>query len=215
VPKAQIPHNYVRVAQHGQYGPSNWVNVFYFLMASGGPPTVPHVTADAAAQVSSFYNHLGFGNFPTNWTTTYAKVLYVDSGGSVNRATIADASPGVGSGGGQDAQVCYLINWATTDPRRGGKARQYVPGVLDSLMADPANLNSTIQATMNAGILEWLADIEAGDDSPNGTMFQPVEMSFVDAKADRATPLGYAISSGTVNPVVATQRRRVDRLRPA
>jgi len=40
-----------------------------------------------------------------------------------------------------------------------------------------------------------------------------VEMSFVDGKADRTTPVTFDITGGQVNQVVATQRRRIDRLR--
>jgi hypothetical protein len=42
---------------------------------------------------------------------------------------------------------------------------------------------------------------------------QLVELSFRNAGADRGAAIDYPIIGGTLNPVVATQRRRVNRLR--
>lgn len=213
MPKAQIPEGYVKAVQHGQFGPASWVNVFYFLATPAGGATSAQVVADAAAFTTELYNKLDYGNLGTGWSTSYVTVLYHDAGGSLNRARVADANPGTAGGGVQDAQVCYLINWSADDARRGGKARQYVPGVPDSVMADTANIDAGILSSMNAGIAAWMAEGAAGFGA-NATVLDIVEMSFVDGKADRTTPVGIPINGGGVNPVVATQRRRVDRLRP-
>jgi hypothetical protein len=66
-----------------------------------------------------------------------------------------------------------------------------------------------VQAAINARLITWL---EAG---PLLTIpLQLVEMSFRTEKADRAEAVTFPIIGGNINPVVATQRRRVDRLRP-
>jgi hypothetical protein len=208
--KQQIPPHYAKGVMHGFLGPASWANIMYFLIddSSATPAQCQQAVADA---MGAFYSDVfGLANLPTVWSTTFCSVTYIDPGGSVRRARLGDADLGTSSAGYQDAQVSYLINWATTDPRRGGKARQYVPGVLDAKMADSAFLLSAWQSTLNTGIGTWFTAL-AG----HSPALQLVEMSFRDAKTWRDTPFAYVVDNGTVNPVVATQRRRVDRLRPS
>lgn len=211
--KPPIPVGYAKAVQHGRFGPANWVNVFYFLVAPTGSPTLLQVMQDIAFQVHEYYNALGFGNFANVWTIDFVKVGYRDATNDMARATIADADVGVGSGGSQDAQVSYLINYDTLDPRRGGKPRQYICGVPDFAVADSARLDSTIRAAMNTGLAEWFVDLSTGEGTAHATILELVEMSFVNAKAYRTDALPYGLQSGSVNSVVATQRRRVNRLR--
>lgn len=213
MPKAQIPHGYARAVMHGTYGPASWVNVQYFLVTPADGKTSAEVVADIAAYQVDFYNKIGYAEFPDGWQTTYTSILYIDEDGSLNKARVADVNAGTDSDGSQDAQVAYLINYSVDDGRRGGKARQYVPGVPNSNMADSANLTADSQGTINGGLTTWMAEGAAGF-GDNETQLVIVEMSFVNAGVDVDPPVGYPINGLQVNPVVATQRRRVDRLRP-
>jgi len=121
---------------------------------------------------------------------------------------VADPITGTETAAVESGQVAFLINWQTGDPRKGGKPRTYVSGVLDEETADPARVSSGTLAALNSGLATWLTDI-AGRTIP--TLL--VEMSFVNACAYRLTPVTRAIFGGTVSPIVATQRRRVNRLR--
>jgi hypothetical protein len=128
------------------------------------------------------------------------------------RATVADAYAGTDTSGAQDAQVSYLVDWTSNDPRKGGKPRTYIPGVLNSRMADPATLDTSYASTVSEGIQDWLENLLAAS-SGTASHLQLIEESFRDGKAWRSAAHGYPIRDGHLNPIVATQRDRVDRLR--
>lgn len=212
--KPQIPVGFIKCAQEGLYGPSNWTNVFY-LDATGAAGTPGAVIADAALYISKFYS-VGFtlARLEDHWSTTWVTVTYRDASDSIVRLRVADAMAGTGTTGDQGAQVSYLVNWGTGDPRKGGKPRQYVCGVPDQALADSAFLSSSLVSAVNTNLITWL---ESGPAHSYGgtTALQLVEMSFRNGNTWRDTAATYPIIGGTLNPVVATQRRRVDRLRPS
>ena len=212
--RAEIPVGYAEVAVHGQYDAASWVNVFYVEVTPADGKTPAEIGADIAEAFHALYEGLDAGNFSENWHVSYISSKYRADTSSVYRFRIADAFAGTDSGTDEAAQVSYLINWGTTDPRKGGKARQYLAGVASKNMADSASLTTDAVSSMSADLDAWLVDLAAAGWT-NGTAFSLVEMSFVDGKADRSTPEPYPIFSGTISPVVATQRRRVDRLRPS
>jgi len=214
MPKAPIPVNSVKVEAIGHYGPALWANVFYFELGAG-PYTVPHVFADCAAAVKDFYaSAMTLASFTTDWVVDYEKVTYRDASDSMQTTRVADGSAGSGTSPGQDAQCCLLINWATNDPRKGGKPRTYICGLADGVMADVAHITTGFQTGRAPLIASWLAALPGGPYA-NHVEMSLVDMSFRDAKAWRTDPVPFPIFAGSVNPVVATQRRRVDRLRPS
>jgi len=214
VAKAQIPVGTVRAAQHGTYGAASWVNVYYFGVLSLSP-TIPHVINDVAEAVKDLYaSGLGDTAFVADFGLTYCTVGYRSADDTLTRHRVPNAWDGVQLDLGQDAQVAYLLNWATNDPRRGGKARQYICGVAQESIDDSVSLKSTFVSGRNGTIATWLENLPTGPYT-NGVQLELVEMSFRDGKAWRDTPLAYTIFDGTLNPVVASQRRRVDRQRPA
>lgn len=208
-----MPVGGIRAVANGQYGPATWANVYHF-MVTGTPPAEDLVAADVETWIERLYESvITEANLHTSWSFDYTTIVYrVDTSSLYRTRKVVDAV-GTASGGGQDAQVAYLINWFTEDPRRGGKARQYIPGVPDSVVADSARLDTGILATMQTAMDTWIAEGPAGT-LPHGTHLELVEMSFVADKSDRAEGFPYVIFGGAVNPVVATQRRRVDRVRP-
>jgi hypothetical protein len=208
--KPPIPVGHCKAAVHGFLGPAEWVNVFYFVVTAGSR-TPGQVIGDVVTACHNFYaNVLLLAGMPSTWRTTFTTVTYRDSSTSTVRLRIADAQTGTGGTDAQDAQVAYLFNWGTGDPRKGGKPRQYVAGVLNAQMADSAFLNSARQAAVNANIITWLTSLPG-----MATPMQLVEMSFRNDKTWRDNAATYPIIGGVLNPVVATQRRRVDRLRPS
>jgi len=208
--KPQIPVGSAKAAAHGFLGPASWVNVFYFDIDAGSS-TPGDVIAAVADAVHDFYHDaVGLGGQANEWRTTFTTVTYRDATDSVVRLRVADAQTGTSSADSQDAQVAYLFNWATGDPRRGGKPRTYICGVVDNAMADSAFITSATLAGFNTSILAWLTDLPT-----RAIPLQLVEMSFRDNNTWRDAAVSYPIIGGTVNPVVATQRRRVDRLRPS
>ena len=214
MPKQPIPANYARAIVKGLYGPATWANIMFFQIitpAEGGNG----LTADDVGEAAiALYTGLDMGDLSDDWSVTTCKVLYRDPEDTfVKSVTVADAS-GTNSSGDQDAQVAYLINWVSDDARRGGKPRQYIPGVPFDRCTDSVFLDSSVQSNFNTAIASWIASLPAGGWT-NGTELAMVEMSFVDAGVDLDPPVGYPITGGHLNAAVATQRRRVDRLRPA
>jgi hypothetical protein len=206
--KPPIPVGYAKVEVTGTFGPATWANVMYVLIGETAR-TPGQVIGDIVTWFNNLYDTaFNLARLSPRWQHQYTTVTYRDAEDSTVRLRVADAQAGTASGGDQDAQVAYLVNWATGDPRKGGKPRQYVPGVPDSAMLDSARLDSSLIAIVNAGLVSWLS---SGPTQP--TPMQLVELSFRNGNADRAEAISFPIIGGTLNPVVATQRRRVNRLR--
>ena len=211
--KAQIPVGTAKAETTGQYGPATWANVRYYVIGDTSGHTPGDVIQTVAQAEHEFYT-VGFGTdeISSDMSVTFTTVTYRDAADSIIRLRVADAIAGANGSGDQEANVAYLVNWATGDPRRGGKPRSYVPGVADNRLVDSARIGPAVVTTINGRLVTWLASLP----TPAGgrlVALQLVEMSFTDGKAFRATPVTFPIIGGTLNNVVATQRRRVDRLR--
>lgn len=208
-----VPPGYAQATVAGLYGPASWENVLWFGILTPGGGTDLQTADDVGAAAANLYSGFDMGDFSEDWGVSTVKVLYRPlTGDMVKSVTVASAA-GTNSSGGQGAQVAYLLNWVTSDYRRGGKPRTYVCGVPDDRLADSANLDSSVQSNFNDAIASWISDIALGTGLPNGSLLELVEMSFVDGGVERDTPLGFPVSGGILNPILATQRRRVDRLR--
>lgn len=215
MPKAEIPVSTAKITAIGTYGPATWNNVFYAAVTTFDPSHLQDVAALCADAIVALY---GDANIKP-WINAACqlqetRVRFRDSSSSVYRATLADVVAGTHAGDGLPAQVCKLINWQTGDPRKGGKPRTYLTGVSDGELADTANILSAVRTPINTALVGWItANLTRAHGTASGLVFG--EMSFRDANAWRTTPLFYPFIAGTVSPVVATQRDRVDRLRPS
>lgn len=208
-----LPIGYARATVGGNYGPTTWENVLHFGVTPVGTPDPLAILDDIAAGAFALYENLDPSHFTNNWTTSTTKVKYRNADGSYDIATVADAIPGTDSDGGEAAQVSYLVELTTSDIRKGGKGRVYVNGVASAALADSANVDPTALGAMNAGLATWFAGCLAGTFGTNGTLLQPVVMSWITAGAVEDPGVPYAANSVHLSSVVATQRRRIDRLR--
>lgn len=210
--KPEIPVGYLKVEAVGVNGPTTWANVFYF----GASPTVSTHPVDVcnvgAIAIGHLYTDVFASFLHPDWSVTKTNVVFRDAEDSLVRYTVADAIPGTGSSDDEAAQVSYLLNWQCGDPRKGGKPRNYISGVRSDGMLDSARLQPSELATMNSAIQTWLVD-QLTYSSGDQTGVELVDMSFRNGNAWRDEALTLPIFSGFVSNVVATQRRRVDRLR--
>jgi hypothetical protein len=194
----------------GTLGPATWANVYYFSVDAGAA-TPGEVLAALTSVLHDLYDvAFDYSLFPPEWSTTHQTLTYRDAEDSIVRITVADANVGTSTGNTQDAQVAYLVNWANADPRRGGKPRQYLAGVPDDNMLDSARLDTAMLGPFSSRLNTWLEEIVTRD-----IPFQLIELSFSNGGVFRTSPISYPIIGATLNPVVATQRRRVNRLRPS
>jgi hypothetical protein len=210
--KQPIPVGFAKATVVGDYGPTFWNNVWYFGVPSPGD-TIADVFNLIHDRLHAFYNTIWAPVLSPHWSVREYRITYRDAEDSLVRFTLADAIAGTGSDAGdQDAQVAYLINLATGDPRKGGKARKYIPGVTITGMSDSARVTSGLQSSVNSSMSSWLAaNLTATSGGATGLV--ATEMSFRNANAWRDTPIGFEVHAVTLNTVVATQRDRVDRLR--
>lgn len=210
--KPPIPVGVVKATAVGTYGPTLWNNVWFF-----SPITPGTLIADTFNLVKdrlhAFYNDCWRPNLSVHWTVSEYKIAYRDAEDSIVRFTLADAlAGGIGAGQDQDAQVAALVNLSTGDPRKGGKARKYIPGLVTAAMADPARLDPAFVTARNTAMATWLAaNLTASSGGATGLL--TLELSFRNAKTWRAAAVPFEVHAATCNPIVATQRDRVDRLR--
>lgn len=204
----------LRLAINYACPPAKATNVFHFLLVESGGISPSDVSTVVTAIESAWINDVWKGNAASQWHVVDYQAVYAEIEGAPNvqRVHLADATAGTHGGGEDFANLAYLINWLTGDPRRGGKPRTYMPGVIDSTNADAANFGSgTVSglATNIATFLSALSSITSGHLAVGGL----VEYSTVNKGAYRTAGVYFPIASGTLNSVVGTQRRRVGRVR--
>jgi len=211
--KPDIPVGVARAEAQGVLGPVNWANVFYFGVGSFDPAHLNDVINCVGIYVKSFYHDaLTSSYFTPDWHFSRTKIVFRDAADSHYRSVYVSDVQGTQGAEIEAGQACYLINWVTNDPRKGGKPRTYVCGVNDDNLTDSVHVSSAIATAFNAGIATWLA---AGPTASSGTCtgLALLEMSFRNGKTWRDTAASWPIRAGALNGVIATQRRRVNRLR--
>lgn len=210
--KPPIPVGTAKAEALGTYGPAIWANVFYYAVGTWDPAHLDDAVALIAAAVHDFYATLDMSQLAVGWNVTTTKVAFRDAADSLYRATVADAQSGADGSGDEAAQVAYLVNYTTNDDRKGGKPRTYVCGVPKDSMADSARLTNSVLTGTNTALTTWLGSLAArSHGTANGLSL--LEMSFRSGNTWRDTAHTWPIRGVSLSPEVATQRRRVDRLR--
>lgn len=213
MPKPPLPVGVARVAAEGTNAGTTWANVYHFAVGTWDPAHLE----DAAILVEDAVQHIydtvfTYDGFPPTWTFDVVKVSFRDAVDSMYRSQRIVGAVGTESTDSEPAQVSRLVNWFSDDPRKGGKARTYIPATPEFWFADSAHLKGTIVASINANIATWIAGLgSASHGTASGLSF--LELSFVNGKADRTDAHAYTIRGGALSNIYATQRRRVDRLR--
>lgn len=200
----------IRVAYSGTYLGTTWAVIHWFFSAFTSDPTDADVDSLNTALAGAFASHLlgPISSTTTHFTTT-STTVYLGVSGVIRRIRVADAT-GAQGGGDLPAQVSILVDWASRDGRRGGKPRSYMPGVAHDVVLESYQVASGSLAGMNTAVAAYIAAVNALTEGTIPTL-EFVDMSFVNGGAYRATPVFFPITGGHVRPVLATQRRRVDR----
>jgi hypothetical protein len=210
---AAQPDNSIRVAMEFTSGVTAGATVFY-LTWQGNDPVASYGDAqdfvqDIADAWTTFIHTARFHNSLTYHT---CKTELLDALSALWRVSLPMTAQGTDNGDECMGQVAYLVNFVTPDPRRGGKSRWYLPGMPRAAIADIANVKDAYRTALDADLVTLINALK-GLTPAFGSNVQLVEMSFYNNGAPRLPAHAYEIFTGTVNPVVATQRRRVDRLR--
>jgi hypothetical protein len=206
--------NSLRVAYEGTYGPCTWAVIHRFISNPSDVVTGAQLAAVLATLRDAFALRFITGPDTSNnlHLTRVAATRMNDSGTNVVRRVIVADSSGDGGTDDDPGQVAYLYNWSSGDPRQGGKARSYLPGVLDSDQSDEGRLLGSV---VTGRTTQALAYLTAANAASSGDLdgLQMVEYSTVDGLAYRTTAAVYTIDDVALNLVLGTQRRRVGRLR--
>jgi len=210
--RADPPDNSLRVAYEGTYLGTSWAVIHWFFCSVSAPLVNSDLDSMATALQAAFQDKLVhyFCNDQVHFKET-ALTLFLPLSQKRRRVKIVDAV-----GGNADnplpAQVSILIDWSTLDGRRGGKPRSYLPGVGSDHVDESYSVKASTLANLNTHVAEYITAVNAIT-TAHLTSMKFVEMSFVSAGAYRAegAVIYFDIDSGYVRPVLATQRRRVDR----
>lgn len=204
----------MRLAITSDFGGGFAVNVLHFQLHETGGLGASDVSNMVLALGQYFANDLWKLKASNQWSVTSYDAVYalIEGQPNVKKVRLADAIAGLSSTAADFADLAFLINWETGDPRRGGKPRTYLSGVRQSDNADFANLQSADVTTLTAGCATFLGHIQG---KTEGALVcdNLVDYSVINGKAYRAAGHPYIISSGSCNAVVGNQRRRVARAR--
>lgn len=211
--KPPIPVGTAQANTQGRLGPATWELVWYFAVGTWDPAHLDDATTLIGIALHDFFNTaMSLGAFDPSWSTKVHMIKFRDATDSLYRVPYADAQAGTAGAEVMPAQVSYLLNLITNDDRRGGKPRKYIPGVSDDLMTDSVTISSSEVNSRNTALATWLAGLGArSHGTASGLVLQ--EVSFRDGKTWRDTAHTWPVRGIVMNPIVATQRRRVDRLR--
>jgi hypothetical protein len=210
-PKPPPETDCIRVAYSGGNGPTTWTVVHWMKMLVGGPVTRGDLDTLNDDLQSSFASRFVPQLSSDVHFTEVSTRLFLTGGGIFRRATIVDAIGGIAQES-EPGQVCFLVDWDTSDARRGGKPRSYLSGVPEGHMTDSAHVSPGAAIDMSTAANNYINDVNAIVAGALSVV-EFVDMSFINAKAWRAPhALAIPIFAGHCRAVVGTQRRRVDRV---
>jgi len=198
----------VRVAISGSVLTMPFANVFWCNLTGGSTATqaaldawltsfcAGYVTGFNAAQTTDVLYKQGQATLFQNPPNALHSTHVMTGGGTRAGATVADSAAAV------------VASWATTAYWRGGKPRNYLPGLLPADLTLGHQLTSAADTLWTNAVTSFLSVINAI--SATGITQTSLGMvSFFSQNAPRPTPLFFPYLSGQVHGRIGTQRRRL------
>jgi len=205
----------MRMAVNYECAPCVATSVIHFQLHESGGLGASDV-ANMVSDLAGYWINDVWKTFALNTATTTtvdATYALIEGQPNVKRVRISDAILGMQAPPAAFGQCAYLLNWDTGDARKGGKPRTYLPFIPESAEADPANITPAKVTAINAALVTFLGHVQ-GHTVGQLVCDHFIEYSTVNKGAYRSSGAAFNILEGSCNPVVATQRRRVDRVRP-
>lgn len=211
-PLPAVP-NVVKFSVEGLCGSHPWANVIHYSY-TGAPPSSADLNAMAGILLGAWASEI----MPlADDSCTVDQCLAVDlSSGTGAAGAAAGTTPGTRAGGIMPASACVLVNKTIGRRYRGGHPRSYLNVGVQSDMTNPSTWTGTLTGlvftaynavrTAMAGLVETAT-----------TLGVEVIVSYIDkilnpiAPFRRAVPLVLPVGGIVVNPVIASQRRRLGR----
>src|ERR671937_404547 len=197
----------IRVAYEGYLGPATWAIVHWFKVLYTGSASLADQEYVNQHLATPLHDNL-LANACSNdlHLTTVRSTVFLTSGERIRKVSVMDAVGGISSSS-EPSSIAYLIDWATTDGRRGGKPRTYLPGVPENAMIDTSRIAASSAADRATNAMAYVTAAVA---ISHGVLAinEFVDMSFVDGGAYRTVGHAYPILGASVRQVVGHQRRR-------
>lgn len=115
--------------------------------------------------------------------------------------------PAVAGSKGTDAvpqNTAYLVRKRTDLAGRRGRGRMYIPSVIDTEVDDQGRLTTASQLSWTTSLDNWMADLTT---AVGARLYPPVVLHR--SEGIGVEPLPTPVQSFVIDPVVATQRRRL------
>lgn len=151
------PDGTAHVSWMGVNGDSSWATGAWLLI-SGTPGGTDR--SDLATDLYGTFETNILGHLGTGCTLTECKVEFFESGGSIVAETFATHS-GSASDAALPANVAVVLSWQILTTYRGGKPRNYIPGVNIGALISRRLYSDSYVSTMSGAARDWLDDVNA------------------------------------------------------
>jgi hypothetical protein len=152
-PPAGVAHARIK----GTYGDTAWATGFWLLV--GGTPLFADITALATDMFGIFETTL-LTQLDNDVVETECDVEYWTGTGNMISEVFGAHNGGV-VGGGFGASTAAVISWAITDSYRGGKPRNYLPGVPIGAAGTQRLFTDAFVSSLRTQAAAFLADVNA------------------------------------------------------
>lgn len=207
--RPQQPVGTARVAISGRgAGGNTWVNVFWLSLTA-----TTHVASDLGNIENTMATAFGTRFLPSmasEFSLSLIKTTWLYAAGQA--IEVQQTLSGNGTGGTQNStdSTCALINWSILDFYRGGHPRTYLAGLPENHISNGRLLDSSYASTLATAAQGFLADCNA---LTHGGISAAAlgTVRFASGNAWLSPPVFRAYQGASVNPILATQRRRLAR----
>lgn len=209
--------NVVKTVINGVNSINNWANVLHWIY-TGGPLSAAAVVNIATSLGESFISEI-IPNCPTetSFVDVTATDLSSDTGEGYEYLSI---TPGSSTADKLPGGTCVLIDYPSSFRYRGGHPRTYLYTGADENMLNECTWNDAFVATI-ADAWGALQTNMVGAGGDGSAITGPCAVSYVSSIANPVAPhrrtvpvvMPFGVGDFNVQPVMATQRRRVRRSR--
>lgn len=198
----------VKVTFSGTIGGSSCINILHFQYSGAGELT--DANADAyAVDFGGLWD--SFTSVNTTGTYTHSDTIVEDlSSATAGVGAAGSAVAGGGTSSAVDAALCCLVTHTIARRYRGGHPRTYLPAMSRELMSSDRVWAAPDIVLQQSAWDSFIAGCVSASEGAN-PMAAFVSVSYFSGGVPRLVPLIDVIAGSTVEPVYATQRRRIGR----
>lgn len=193
-----VADNAVRVAINGVVSGNPFANVFGgFITGSGTPLGLAQDIGQSYVDnlLPLLCNNVHVDN------VSYVDLRTLDGDSGVVATGISGPFDGGNTEPQAPMQVCWLLHWAVGGGRNSRNGRTYLPGVAETSVDESGHISGDLTTDLPDAVNAFLADITGGDNGDLGVLSNP----------STGEPQMRSVISGSVDALVATQRRRLRR----